>query len=117
MTTGEAFDAEVRRTLECVQGHYARLFEQAEELGTATGSLVFTGGEDDPETIETLARMGYPLAQRGLRHHPRLAFRALCGNPQRQGARAADGADAEAAGGPCRAWVTPTWPSSPSTDS
>ena len=57
--TVEAFDAEVRRTLECVQGHYARLFEQAEELGTAGGSLVFTGGEDDPETIETLTRMGY----------------------------------------------------------
>jgi glutamate-ammonia-ligase adenylyltransferase len=57
--TGEEFEALVRRTLECVQGHYARLFESAEELGTATGSLVFTGGEDDPETIETLSRMGY----------------------------------------------------------
>jgi [glutamine synthetase] adenylyltransferase / [glutamine synthetase]-adenylyl-L-tyrosine phosphorylase len=57
--TGEEFEAVVRRTLECVQGHYARLFESAEELGTATGSLVFTGGEDDPETIETLSRMGY----------------------------------------------------------
>ena len=54
-----AFDAEVRRTLECVQGHYARLFEQAGDLGTESGSLVFTGGEDDPETLETLARMGY----------------------------------------------------------
>ena len=55
----EAFEEDVRRTLECVQGHYARLFEQAEELGTAGGSLVFTGGEDDPETIETLSRMGF----------------------------------------------------------
>jgi len=53
------FDAAIRRRLECVQGHYARLFEDAEELGTDTGSLVFTGGEDDPETIETLSRMGY----------------------------------------------------------
>ncbi|MFM8745071.1 MAG: bifunctional [glutamine synthetase] adenylyltransferase/[glutamine synthetase]-adenylyl-L-tyrosine phosphorylase [Aestuariivirga sp.] len=53
------FDAAIRRRLECVQGHYARLFEQAEELGTDAGSLVFTGGEDDPETIETLSRMGY----------------------------------------------------------
>lgn len=33
--------------------------ESAEELGTDSGSLVFTGGEDDPETIETLSRMGY----------------------------------------------------------
>jgi glutamate-ammonia-ligase adenylyltransferase len=53
------FDAAIRQRLECVQGHYARLFEAAEELGTDTGSLVFTGGEDDPETIETLSRMGY----------------------------------------------------------
>ncbi len=57
--SAERFEAEVRRVLECVQGHYSRLFESAEELGTATGSLVFTGGEDDPETIETLSRMGY----------------------------------------------------------
>jgi glutamate-ammonia-ligase adenylyltransferase len=55
----QIFEAEVRRTLECVQGHYSRLFESADELGTASGSLVFTGGEDDPETIETLSRMGY----------------------------------------------------------
>lgn len=55
----EAFDAEIRGWLECVQGHYARLFEQAEELSADQGSLVFTGGEDDPETIETLAHMGY----------------------------------------------------------
>ena len=58
-TDGASFDAEVRRVLECVQGHYSRLFESAEELGTAGGSLVFTGGEDDPETTETLLRMGY----------------------------------------------------------
>ena len=57
--TPAAFEEEVRLTLECVQGHYARLFEQAEELGNDTGSLVFTGGEDDPETIETLSRMGF----------------------------------------------------------
>jgi len=56
---GTSFDVEVRHVLECVQGHYSRLFESADELGTAGGSLVFTGGEDDPETIETLSRMGY----------------------------------------------------------
>ncbi len=55
----ESFDSAVRGVLECVQGHYSRLFESADELGTAGGSLVFTGGEDDPETIETLSRMGY----------------------------------------------------------
>ena len=56
---GPAFEAAVRSTLECVQGHYARLFEDASELATDTGSLVFTGGEDDPETIVTLSRMGF----------------------------------------------------------
>jgi len=56
------FDAKVRATLECVQGHYARLFEQASDLGTDAGSLVFTGGEDDPETLETLVRMGFRQA-------------------------------------------------------
>ncbi len=54
-----AFEARLRATFECVQGHYAALFEDAAQLGTDTGSLVFTGGEDDPETIETLTRMGY----------------------------------------------------------
>jgi [glutamine synthetase] adenylyltransferase / [glutamine synthetase]-adenylyl-L-tyrosine phosphorylase len=56
---GASFDARMRATLECVQGHYAHLFEQASDLGTDTGSLVFTGGEDDPETLETLTRMGF----------------------------------------------------------
>ncbi|MGH6908117.1 MAG: bifunctional [glutamine synthetase] adenylyltransferase/[glutamine synthetase]-adenylyl-L-tyrosine phosphorylase, partial [Aestuariivirga sp.] len=54
-----AFEAKLRATFECVQGHYAALFEDAAQLGTDTGSLVFTGGEDDPETIETLTRMSY----------------------------------------------------------
>ena len=42
-----------------VQGHYAALFEHAPSLGSDTGSLVFTGGEDDPDTIETLRGMGF----------------------------------------------------------
>ena len=53
------FAENLRQTFELVQGHYSALFESATELGTDTGSLVFTGGEDDPETIETLARMGF----------------------------------------------------------
>ena len=53
------FDARLRATLECVQNHYSQLFEQASDLGTDSGSLVFTGGEDDPETLETLTRMGF----------------------------------------------------------
>ena len=56
------FEEKLRRTFELVQGHYSALFESAGELGTDTGSLVFTGGEDDPETIETLERMGFKRA-------------------------------------------------------
>ena len=54
-----AFEAKLRATFECVQGHYAALFEDASQLASDAGSLVFTGGEDDPETIETLSRMGF----------------------------------------------------------
>jgi glutamate-ammonia-ligase adenylyltransferase len=42
-----------------VQGHYAKLFEKAPPLAEAGGSLVFTGTEDDPETMETLRRLGF----------------------------------------------------------
>ncbi|ESR22820.1 bifunctional [glutamine synthetase] adenylyltransferase/[glutamine synthetase]-adenylyl-L-tyrosine phosphorylase [Lutibaculum baratangense] len=45
--------------LRTVQGHYAGLFENAPTLSAGTGSLVFTGGEDDPETLETLSQMGF----------------------------------------------------------
>jgi glutamate-ammonia-ligase adenylyltransferase len=58
-TDAEGFAARIRTTLERVQGHYAALFEDAPELGTDSGSLVFTGGEDDPGTLETLQRMGF----------------------------------------------------------
>jgi [glutamine synthetase] adenylyltransferase / [glutamine synthetase]-adenylyl-L-tyrosine phosphorylase len=52
-------EARLTNILGAVQRHYAALFEDAPELGTDTGSLVFTGGEDDPETITTLSAMGY----------------------------------------------------------
>jgi glutamate-ammonia-ligase adenylyltransferase len=42
-----------------VSDHYGRLFEHAQGLGTAAGSLVFTGVTDDPETLETLTRLGF----------------------------------------------------------
>jgi glutamate-ammonia-ligase adenylyltransferase len=41
-----------------VEEHYARLFEEEAEL-SGPGNLVFTGSEDDPETMATLARMGF----------------------------------------------------------
>jgi len=57
--TAPEFEARLTNILSAVQRHYAALFEDAPELGTDAGSLVFTGGEDDPETIITLGKMGY----------------------------------------------------------
>ena len=55
----EPFAGAMLYHLDTVQGHYAALFEAAPSLGDDQGSLVFTGGEDDPETLETLSMMGY----------------------------------------------------------
>jgi glutamate-ammonia-ligase adenylyltransferase len=55
----EAFGAALTEQLHIVQGHYARLFEGSPDLGNAEGSLVFTGVEDDPETLATLKQMGF----------------------------------------------------------
>ena len=55
----KAFGAALTAHLTAVQGHYARLFERSAPLGGETGSLVFTGVEDDAETIGTLQRIGF----------------------------------------------------------
>ena len=52
------FAAEITRQFAAVESHYARLFEQAPTLA-GPGNLVFTGSDDDPETLETLARLGF----------------------------------------------------------
>ncbi|MDY0870722.1 bifunctional [glutamine synthetase] adenylyltransferase/[glutamine synthetase]-adenylyl-L-tyrosine phosphorylase [Dongia rigui] len=58
------FEAALRYHLGRVEDHYAELFEEAPTLAGAdagvAGSLVFTGTEDDPETVSTLERMGFP---------------------------------------------------------
>jgi glutamate-ammonia-ligase adenylyltransferase len=53
-----SFVAAYLAMLRMVEEHYAHLFEEAPALG-GPGNLVFTGSEDDPETIETLKGMGY----------------------------------------------------------
>ena len=45
--------------LETRAGHYAQLFESAPLLASRSGNLVFTGDEDDPETLTTLERLGF----------------------------------------------------------
>jgi len=54
----EAFADAMRTTLGAVENHYAHLFEEAPTLG-AHGNLVFTGIEDDPETLGTLRQLGF----------------------------------------------------------
>ncbi|MDE2488631.1 MAG: bifunctional [glutamine synthetase] adenylyltransferase/[glutamine synthetase]-adenylyl-L-tyrosine phosphorylase [Alphaproteobacteria bacterium] len=54
-----AFDAAVTRLLKSVNARYAELFPEEEPLSSRFGSLVFTGVDDDPETLATLARMGF----------------------------------------------------------
>lgn len=54
----EPFRAALMDTLGRVEDHYARLFEEAPPLSGA-GSLVFTGTEDDPETLATLRSLGF----------------------------------------------------------
>ncbi|MBG0803197.1 bifunctional [glutamine synthetase] adenylyltransferase/[glutamine synthetase]-adenylyl-L-tyrosine phosphorylase [Methylocystis sp. H4A] len=53
------FAAALLKRLDVVQSHYAKLFESAPQLTSSAGNLVFTGDDDDPGTIETLANMGF----------------------------------------------------------
>ncbi len=55
----EIFEADYRAALNRVQGYYADLFAEGETLGVEGGDLVFTGSDDDPGTLETLAGMGF----------------------------------------------------------
>ena len=58
-TTLRSFDAAITRTLKGVNARYGELFPEEEPLSSRFGSLVFTGVEDDPETLATLKRMGF----------------------------------------------------------
>ena len=53
------FDAKVEVILKRVNARYGELFPEGEQLSSRFGSLVFTGVEDDPETLQTLKRMGF----------------------------------------------------------
>ncbi|MDE1903327.1 MAG: bifunctional [glutamine synthetase] adenylyltransferase/[glutamine synthetase]-adenylyl-L-tyrosine phosphorylase [Alphaproteobacteria bacterium] len=56
--TADAFAADLTRQLTIVESHYANLFEEAPSLA-APGNLVFTGTDDDPETLRTLTALGF----------------------------------------------------------
>ena len=63
----ETLSGAIRAQLERVETHYAALFESSIDLG-GSRALVFTGAGDDPETLVTLAEMGFakpsPIAAR-----------------------------------------------------
>jgi glutamate-ammonia-ligase adenylyltransferase len=55
----EAFSSAFAEVLRQVEKHYAALFEAAPELSSGVGNLVFTGDVDDPDTLQTLQRLGF----------------------------------------------------------
>src|SRR5208282_3818139 len=74
--SAEAFTAALVAHLGSVERRYAELFEEAPSLA-GPGNLVFTGTDDDPRTLETLAQMGFaePSAVAGMVrdwHHGRM---------------------------------------------
>tara|TARA_A100001037_G_scaffold97371_2_gene88781 strand:+ start:534 stop:3491 length:2958 start_codon:yes stop_codon:yes gene_type:complete len=53
-----AFSDELLMHLRAVETHYAALFEDESDL-SGPGNLVFTGADNDPDTLITLAEMGF----------------------------------------------------------
>ena len=61
-----AFERRYRAALTLVVNYYSDLFAEGQTLGSGAGNLVFTGSDDDPETIETLAGMGFREPQKAI---------------------------------------------------
>lgn len=57
--TTEDFSNEITSVMRLVEKSYAALFESAPALSAEIGNLVFTGDDEDPETVNTLAELGY----------------------------------------------------------
>ncbi|MGE3931989.1 MAG: bifunctional [glutamine synthetase] adenylyltransferase/[glutamine synthetase]-adenylyl-L-tyrosine phosphorylase [Rhodospirillaceae bacterium] len=53
-----SFCGTLESVLRLVEEEYAHLFEEAPDL-SGPGNLVFTGADDDPETLNTLTGLGY----------------------------------------------------------
>ncbi len=56
------FENELTHHLKTVEAHYAALFQDSPSLGAddeLSGNLVFTGGDSDPDTINTIKRLGF----------------------------------------------------------
>ena len=59
LPTPRLFRQAFRQSLHTVERHYAALFETAPQLSAGIGNLVFTGDVDDPDTLQTLAGLGF----------------------------------------------------------
>ena len=57
--TTAAFTVALIARLKTVERRYGQLFEQEERLTASDGNLVFTGQNDDPDTLETLRKLGF----------------------------------------------------------
>lgn len=55
----EKFSNDYRACTGRVSAHYGELFSTSESLADELGDLVFTGAENDPETLQTLAQLGF----------------------------------------------------------
>ncbi len=59
----ETFLSTLHRKISMVRKHYSKLFETspslASDLPEASGSLIFTGTENHPDTLDTLKKMGF----------------------------------------------------------
>ncbi|MES5097511.1 bifunctional [glutamine synthetase] adenylyltransferase/[glutamine synthetase]-adenylyl-L-tyrosine phosphorylase [Agrobacterium sp. BA1120] len=55
----KAFSEKLEDVLRLVERKYSALFEQETKLSGESGNLVFTGQKDDPDTLKTLARLGF----------------------------------------------------------
>jgi glutamate-ammonia-ligase adenylyltransferase len=80
-----AFERDLLHAFQRVEAHYAELFEDAPALvvaGGRGGNLVFTGSEADPETLQSIARLGFAnpgavdAAVRGWHHGRSRAMRS-----------------------------------------
>jgi glutamate-ammonia-ligase adenylyltransferase len=54
-----SFSERLIEVFRAVERRYARLFEQENKLSASTGNLVFTGQNDDPDTLNTLRNLGF----------------------------------------------------------
>jgi glutamate-ammonia-ligase adenylyltransferase len=62
-STTRAFEKHLQKHMQTVQKHYTGLFIESQSLSPA-GNLVFTGVEDDPETLVTLSAMGFSAPEK-----------------------------------------------------